>query len=91
MRKKLHTREWREDHVLQRHADLWNQVAKSELIVDIISGKSLTQIIVSEEIRDGIYYRWLLMASRDVRILMTIAMVGLPSVKRYKDQFWNIR
>lgn len=60
MRKKLHTREWREDHVLQRHADLWNQVAKSELIVDIISGKSLTQIIVSEEIRDGIYYRWLI-------------------------------
>lgn len=60
MRKKMHTREWREDHVLQRHADLWNQVAKSELIVDIISGKSLTQIIVSEEIRDGIYYRWLI-------------------------------
>lgn len=60
MRKKLKNREWRDDHLLQRYSGMWNSFEKSELMVDMMWGKALTQIIVSEEIRDGLIYRWLI-------------------------------
>ena len=50
----------RDDHILQRHSGQWKGFAKSELVSDILRGKSLTQIIISEEIKDGIKMQWLI-------------------------------
>lgn len=50
----------RDDHILQRHSGQWKDFAKSELVSDILRGKSLTQIIISEEIKNGIKMQWLI-------------------------------
>lgn len=60
MRRKLRNREWRDDHLLQRYSGMFNPFEKSELIVDIASGRAITQIIVSEEIKNNYTYMWLI-------------------------------
>lgn len=60
IRKKLKKRIWREDHPLQRAASQWTLLFKSELLSDIMQGKALTQVIVSEEIKNGITMYWLI-------------------------------
>jgi hypothetical protein len=45
---------------LQRHSGQWKTFAKSALISDILRGKSLTQIIIDEEIKDGQRMQWLI-------------------------------
>lgn len=58
--KKLKKHQLRDDHVLQRKSGQWNTYFKSELMSDILQGKALTQIIISEEIKNGITMHWLI-------------------------------
>lgn len=58
--KQLSKKRIRDDHILQRHSGQWKGFAKSELISDILRGKSLTQIIISEEIKSGVRMQWLI-------------------------------
>lgn len=58
--KKLRNYQIRDNHVLQRASGQWNGKTKSELISDILQGKSLTQIIISEEIKNNIQMLWLI-------------------------------
>lgn len=58
--KKLKKHQLRDDHILQRSSGQWNNLYKSELISDILQGKALTQIIISEEIKNGITMYWLI-------------------------------
>ena len=58
--KQLQKKRIRDDHILQRHSGQWKGFAKSELISDILRGKSLTQIIISEEIKNGLRMQWLI-------------------------------
>ena len=58
--KQLKKKRIRDDHILQRHSGQWKGFAKSELISDILRGKSLTQIIISEEIKNSIKMQWLI-------------------------------
>ena len=45
---------------MQRHSGQWKSFARSELVSDILRGKSLTQIIISEEIKKGLRMQWLI-------------------------------
>lgn len=58
--KKLRNYQIRDNHVLQRSSGQWNNKMKSELISDILQGKSLTQIIISEEIKNDVRMLWLI-------------------------------
>lgn len=58
--KKLKKRRLRDDHVLQRASGQWNTITKSELVSDILQGKALTQIIISEEIKGNVTMHWLI-------------------------------
>lgn len=58
--KQLRKKRIKDDHILQRHSGQWQRFAKSELISDILRGKSLTQIIISEEIKNGVRMQWLI-------------------------------
>lgn len=58
--KKLAKHQIRDNHVLQRKSGQWSNLFKSELISDILQGKALTQIIISEEIVDSIRMLWLI-------------------------------
>ena len=58
--KQLQKKRIRDDHILQRHSGLWPGFAKSELVSDVLRGKSLTQIIISEEIKNGLRMQWLI-------------------------------
>lgn len=50
----------RDDHPLQRSMGQWPLLTKSEFISDILQGLSFTQVIVSEEIKDGVRQQWLI-------------------------------
>lgn len=58
--KQLKKKRIRDDHILQRHSGQWKGFARSEFISDVLRGKSLTQIIISEEIKNGIKMQWLI-------------------------------
>lgn len=58
--KKLKQRRLRDDHVLQRSSGQWSILYKSELVSDLLQGLALTQIIISEEIKDGVTMHWLI-------------------------------
>lgn len=58
--KQLQKKRIRDDHILQRHSGQWKGFAKSELISDILRGKSFTQIIICEEIRNNLKMQWLI-------------------------------
>jgi DNA-directed RNA polymerase specialized sigma24 family protein len=50
----------RDNHILQRHSGQWKPIEKSVFVSDILKGKSLTQIIIDEEIRNSIRMYWLI-------------------------------
>ena len=58
--KKLRRNQVRDNHPLQRASGQFNNFCKSELCSDIMQGKSLTQIIISEEIKNGMRMHWLI-------------------------------
>ena len=58
--KQLRNSKIKDNHILQRHSGQWKTFAKSELVSDILRGKSLTQIIISEEIKNGLRMQWLI-------------------------------
>lgn len=58
--KQLKKKRIKDNHILQRHSGRWKKFAKSELVSDVLRGKSLTQIIISEEIKDGVRMQWLI-------------------------------
>ncbi len=58
--KKLRKHRLRDDHVLQRHSGQWSSIARSELISDVLQGRALTEIIISEEPKNGVIMYWLI-------------------------------
>ena len=88
--KQLKKKKIRDDHILQRHSGQWKGFAKSELVSDILRGKSLTQIIISEEIKNGIRMQWL-MENKDVLHWMTFCMMVLPFLRMLKIIILHIK
>ena len=60
IKKKLEKHRLRDDHPLQRESGQWDGKMKSELISDILQGRSLLPIIISEEIKNAIILHWLI-------------------------------
>ena len=58
--KKLKKHQIRDNHPLQRHSGQWNNITRSELMSDIMQGKSLIPIIISEEIKGTVIMHWLI-------------------------------
>lgn len=91
--KKMKRHQLRDDHVLQRSCGQWNNLYKSELISDILQGKSLTQIIVSEEIKDGITMHWLIDGKQRCTNMDDFLNDGFAiskNVQRYEIQYQTI-
>lgn len=87
--KQLQKKRIRDDHILQRHSGLWKRFAKSELISDILRGKSLTQIIISEEIKNGVRMQWLIDGKQRCTTLDDYLHDGFAISKNVKN--YNIR
>ena len=83
--KQLQRKRIRDDHILQRHSGQWKGFAKSELVSDILRGKSLTQIIISEEIKDGIKMQWLIDGKQRCTTLDDYLHDGFPISKNVKN------
>lgn len=83
--KQLRKKKIRDDHILQRHSGQWKSFAKSELISDILRGKSLTQIIISEEIKCGIKMQWLIDGKQRCTTLDDYLYDGFPISKNVKN------
>lgn len=87
--KQLQKKRIRDDHILQRHSGQWQKFAKSELISDILRGKSLTQIIISEEIKNGLRMQWLIDGKQRCGTLDDFLHDGFAISKNIKN--YNIR
>lgn len=87
--KQLRKKKIRDDHILQRHSGQWKGFAKSELISDILRGKSLTQIIISEEIKAGIKMQWLIDGKQRCTTLDDFLHNGFAISKNVKN--YNIK
>lgn len=87
--KQLQKKRIRDDHILQRHSGQWKGFAKSELIADILRGKSLTQIIISEEIKNGLRMQWLIDGKQRCTTLDDFLHDGFAISKKVKN--YNIR
>lgn len=87
--KQLRKKKIRDDHILQRHSGQWKGFAKSELISDILRGKSLTQIIISEEIKNGLRMQWLIDGKQRCTTLDDFLHDGFAISKNVKN--YNIR
>lgn len=87
--KQLNKRRIRDDHILQRHSGQWKTFAKSELISDVLRGKSLTQIIISEEIKNGLRMQWLIDGKQRCSTLDDFLHNGFAISKNVKN--YNIR
>lgn len=83
--KQLRKKRIRDDHILQRHSGQWKSFAKSELVSDILRGKSLTQIIISEEIKCGIKMQWLIDGKQRCTTLDDYYHDGFPISKNVKN------
>ena len=83
--KQLKKKRIRDDHILQRHSGQWRGFAKSELVSDILRGKSLTQIIISEEIKNGIKMQWLIDGKQRCTTLDDYLHDGFPISKNVKN------
>lgn len=83
--KQLRKKKIRDDHILQRHSGQWKSFAKSELISDILRGKSLTQIIISEEIKNGIKMQWLIDGKQRCTTIDDYYHDGFPISKNVKN------
>ena len=87
--KQLKKKRIRDDHILQRHSGQWKAFAKSELVSDILRGKSLTQIIISEEIKNGLRMQWLIDGKQRCTTLDDFLHNGFAISKNVKN--YNIR
>ena len=87
--KQLKKKRIRDDHILQRHSGQWKPFAKSELISDILRGKSLTQIIISEEIKNGLKMQWLIDGKQRCTTLDDYLNDGFAISKNVKN--YNIK
>lgn len=87
--KQLKKKRIRDDHILQRHSGQWKAFAKSELISDILRGKSLTQIIISEEIKNGLRMQWLIDGKQRCTTLDDFLHDGFQVSKNVKN--YNIK
>lgn len=87
--KQLQKKRIRDDHILQRHSGQWKGFAKSELISDILRGKSLTQIIISEEIKNKVRMQWLIDGKQRCTTLDDYFHDGFAISKNVKN--YNIR
>ena len=87
--KQLKKKRIRDDHILQRHSGQWKSFAKSELISDILRGKSLTQIIISEEIKNGLRMQWLIDGKQRCTTLDDFLHDGFAISKNVKN--YNIK
>lgn len=87
--KQLQKKRIRDDHVLQRYSGMWQRFAKSELVSDILRGKSLTQIIISEEIKNGLRMQWLIDGKQRCTTLDEYLHDMFPISKNIKN--YNIR
>jgi len=87
--KQLKKKRIRDDHILQRHSGQWKPFAKSELISDILRGKSLTQIIISEEIKNGLKMQWLIDGKQRCTTLDDYLNDGFSISKNVKN--YNIK
>lgn len=87
--KQLQKKRIRDDHILQRHSGQWKGFAKSELVSDILRGKSLTQIIISEEIKNGLRMQWLIDGKQRCTTLDDFLHDGFAISKNVKN--YNIR
>lgn len=74
---------------MQRHSGQWKAFAKSELISDILRGKSLTQIIISEEIKNGLKMQWLIDGKQRCTTLDDYLNDGFAISKNVKN--YNIK
>ena len=92
--KKLKNHYLRDNHVLQRSSDQWGSLAKSELISDILQGKSLTPIIISEEIKGGVVMHWLIDGKQRCTITDSFLNNGFAiskTVQRYLIPYQTIK
>jgi len=87
--KQLKKKRIRDDHILQRHSGQWKAFAKSELISDILRVKSLTQIIISEEIKNGLKMQWLIDGKQRCTTLDDYLNDGFAISKNVKN--YNIK
>lgn len=87
--KQLKKKRIRDDHILQRHSGQWKAFAKSELVSDILRGKSLTQIIISEEIKNGLKMQWLIDGKQRCTTLDDYLNDGFAISKNVKN--YNIK
>lgn len=87
--KQLKKKRIRDDHILQCHSGQWKGFAKSELVSDILRGKSLTQIIISEEIKNGIKMQWLIDGKQRCTTLDDYLHDGFSISKNVKN--YNIK
>lgn len=83
--KQLQKKRIRDDHILQRHSGLWPGFAKSELISDVLRGRSLTQIIISEEIKNGLRMQWLIDGKQRCTTLHAFLHDEFPISKNVKN------
>lgn len=58
--RRLGNHQIRDNHILQRFSDQWSNLYKSEFVSDILQGRSMGPIFISEEIRDGVVMHWLI-------------------------------
>lgn len=87
--KQLQKKRIRDDHILQRHSGQWKRFAKSELVSDVLRGKSLTQIIISEEIKGGLRMQWLIDGKQRCTTLDDFLHDGFAISRNVKN--YNIR
>lgn len=94
--KKLDRRTLNDEHPLQRKSGQWNQKKKGEFISDILQGKSMLQIIISEEfkhvISDGIKTKikmlWLIDGKQRCTVMDDFLKDGFAVFENVKR--WNI-
>ena len=92
--KKLDKKMVRDDHVLQRPSGQWGPLAKSELISDILQGKSLSPIMISEEIKGDIRMLWLIDGVQRCTIIDSYLKDGFSvskNVQRYMISYQTFR
>lgn len=92
--KQLRKKKIRDDHILQRHSGQWPRFAKSELVSDILRGKSLTQIIISEEVKNGIRMQWLIDGKQRCTLLDDYLHNGFSiskNIKNYKIKYQTVK
>lgn len=87
--KQLQKKRIRDDHILQRHSGQWKSFAKSELISDILRGKSFTQIIICEEIKNNLKMQWLIDGKQRCTTIDDYFHNGFSISKNVKN--YNIR